>query len=47
MDKKTRIIVIGKSVLIAYAITFISTLIYSMLLAYTNVSESTIPVCLL
>ena len=46
MDKKTRIMVIGKSVLIAYAITFISTVIYSMLLAYTNVSESTIPTCM-
>jgi putative membrane protein (TIGR04086 family) len=46
MNKKTRFFTIGKSVLIAYIITFILTLIYAILLSYTNISESTIPTCM-
>lgn len=46
MNKKTRFFTIGKSVLIAYIITFILTLIYGILLSYTNISESTIPTCM-
>ena len=46
MNKKTRFFTIGKSVLIAYIITFILTLIYAILLSYTDISESTIPTCM-
>lgn len=46
MERKNKIITIGKSVLIAYLITFILTFIYSIVLAYTSVSESTIPTCM-
>ena len=46
MERKNRIITIGKSVLTAYLITLILTLIYSIILAYTSVSESTIPTCM-
>lgn len=43
MDK-TKIIV--KSILFSYLITFILIFIYSAILAYSNVPESTIPTCL-
>lgn len=46
MDRKTRFFIIGKSVLTAYIITFLLTLIYAILLSYTNISESTIPTCM-
>ena len=46
MNKKTRFFTIGKSVLIAYIITFILTLVYAILLSYTDISESTIPTCM-
>ena len=44
-EKKNNFIRILKGVIIAYVITMILIAAYSMILAYTNVSESTIPTC--
>ena len=45
MSGVKRILVIFKGVGIAYLISFLLILIYSALLTYTSVSESTIPTC--
>ena len=44
-EKKNNFIRILKGVIIAYVITMILIAAYSMILAYTNVPESTIPTC--
>lgn len=46
MDKTKNIKIITKSILISYIITLILIFIYSAILAYTKVPESTIPICL-
>lgn len=46
MEKTKNIKIITKSVFFSYLITLILILIYSIVLAYTNVSETTIPTCL-
>ena len=46
MEKTKNIKIITKSVFFSYLITFILILIYSIVLAYTNISETTIPTCL-
>lgn len=43
MSKLKRISMILKGVLLAYCISFLSILVYSAILTYTGVSESTIP----
>lgn len=45
-EKKNNFLVILKGILIAYIVTFILISIYSCLLAYTNLPESTIPMCI-
>lgn len=46
MEKTNNIKVIVKSIFLGYLITFALILVYSALLAYTEVSESTVPTCL-
>ena len=46
MEKSNSIKTILKSLGLSYLITFLFIFIYSAILAYTNVSESTIPTCL-
>ena len=46
MDKLKSIKTIAKSVLLSYLITFIFILIYSIILTYTKVPETTIPTCI-
>lgn len=46
MDKKAKFFTICKSVLLAYLITFLLSLVYAMILSYTSVSESSIPTCM-
>lgn len=46
MEKTNNIKIIAKSICFSYLITFFLILIYSAILAYTKVSESTIPTCL-
>ena len=46
MEKTKNIKIITKSIFLSYAITLFLILIYSAILAYTDVSESTIPTCL-
>ncbi|MBQ9280269.1 MAG: TIGR04086 family membrane protein [Clostridia bacterium] len=45
MSKTKRIFTILKGVVMAYMITFILILIYSAILTYTSVPETTIPTC--
>lgn len=45
-EKKNNFIRILKGVIIAYIITLILIATYSAILAYTNVPESTIPICM-
>ena len=45
MEKKSKIIMIGKGVMFGYIIMLIEILIYSILLAYTDIPESSIPSC--
>ena len=45
-EKKNNFVSILKGVIIAYVITMILIAIYSMILAYTKVPESTIPTCM-
>lgn len=44
-EKKNSFISILKGVIIAYIITLILIAVYSIILAYTNLPESTIPTC--
>lgn len=44
-EKKSKVLTIFKGVFIAYIITMILIFIYSILLAYTSLPESTIPTC--
>lgn len=46
MNNKGRILTIAKGVLLSYIITFVLILAYAIILTYTNVSESTIPIVL-
>lgn len=46
MEKTQNVKIILKSILFSYILTFLLILIYAFLLAYTQISESTIPVCL-
>lgn len=45
--KKNNFLIIGKGLLISYAMSLILIAIYSALLAYTNVPESSIPICVI
>lgn len=45
MERGKQLLLVARGTLIAYFITFILILIYSAILAYTNVPESTIPTC--
>ena len=45
MEKKSKFILIGKGVVFGYLIMLIEILIYSILLAYTSIPESSIPSC--
>lgn len=44
-EKKSNFFIILKGILIAYVVTAVLISIYSALLAYTSLKESTIPVC--
>lgn len=44
-EKKSNFFIILKGILIAYVVTAVLISIYSAVLAYTNLKESTIPVC--
>lgn len=44
-EKKSSFLVILKGVLVAYIVTMVLISIYSALLAYTDLSENTIPTC--
>ena len=46
MEKAKNIRIIAKSILFGYLISLILILFYSAILAYTDVSEKTIPTCL-
>ena len=46
MDRGRNIIMIAKGVMLGYLITFILIVVYSIILAYTNVPEKTIPTCI-
>ena len=46
-EKKNNIFIIIKGVLIAYLVTMILICIYSIILAYTSVPESSIPTCVI
>lgn len=45
MNRSAQTLTIIKGVLLGYLITVILILLYSILLTYTNISESTIPTC--
>ena len=45
MEKKSKFIVIGKGVILGYLFMLLEILIYSILLAYTSIPESSIPIC--
>lgn len=46
MEKKQNTKIVIKSIFFSYLLTFFLILIYAILLAYTKISESTIPICL-
>lgn len=45
MENKNKLILIGKGVILGYIFMLLEILVYSMLLAYTSVPESSISVC--
>ena len=45
MENKNKIILIGKGVILGYIFMLLEILIYSILLAYTSIPESSISVC--
>ena len=45
MEKKCKFLLIGKGVILGYLLMFVEILIYSFLLAYTDIPESSIPTC--
>jgi putative membrane protein (TIGR04086 family) len=46
-ENKSNFFTIIKGIILAYAVTIVLIIIYAMILAFTKVSESTIPVCMI
>lgn len=44
MENTNRILIILKNIIVAYIITIILFMIYALILSFTNISESTIPI---